>query len=219
MLLNLARSENGHPDYYLAIGLIQNNYTFSSQTAAGTTGSFSDANTTATTKNSSGSIVTRLLTSVLTTVFGYNFNETVTATSNPQFQFIPINNEVAARQVLEPISKPTSFLDLYQQWAIRLTNWMRVMIGANALETPRLQSGEHLVLGQPHHNVCGTPEYYERFLRACAILRTFAGRCMDTSRLKPITVRKKLGGFSASQSDRNKTGSVSNGATEPGAKR
>src|SRR5277367_2044631 len=46
MLLNLARLENGHPAYYLAIGAIDQKYTFSSSTAAGTTGGYTDANTT-----------------------------------------------------------------------------------------------------------------------------------------------------------------------------
>src|SRR5471030_28492 len=46
MLLNLARLENGHPAYYLAIGAIDQKYTFSSSTAAGTTGSYTDAKTT-----------------------------------------------------------------------------------------------------------------------------------------------------------------------------
>src|ERR1017187_10420136 len=38
------------------------------------------------------------------------------------------------------------------------------------IETPTLQSGEQLVL--VNSPACGSPEYYERFLRACAILRT-----------------------------------------------
>src|SRR5277367_6266363 len=46
MLLNLARLQNGHPAYYLAIGLIDQKYTFSSSSAAGTTGGYTDANTT-----------------------------------------------------------------------------------------------------------------------------------------------------------------------------
>jgi hypothetical protein len=166
MLLNLARAGNGHPVYYLAIGSIQNNYTFASQTTAGTTGSFTDQQTTTQNRGASGSIVSRVLTTISTTLFGYNFNQSVTATSNPQFTFIPINNEAAARQVLEPISTDV-FLELYQQ-GYPIDQLMRVMI--ERIETPRLQTGEHLLLVNSPSS--GAPAAYERFLSACAMLRT-----------------------------------------------
>ncbi len=173
MLLNLARLENGHPAYYLAIGLIDAKYTYSSQTAAGATGSYSDARTaTGNTPfvtgapSSIASFPGQVLSSLLTAVFGLNLNETVTAISNPEFQFIPINNEVAAKQVLEPISTEV-FLQLYQQ-GYPIDQLLRIMI--ERIETQRLENGERLVL--VNSPTCGKPEYYERFLRACAILRT-----------------------------------------------
>jgi hypothetical protein len=220
MLLNLARLENGHPAYYLAIGLIDAKYTFSSQTAAGTTGSYTDAKTT--TQNtpivngspsSIASFPGRVLSTVLTSVFGYNLNETVTASSNPEFQFIPINNEIAAKQVLEPISTDV-FLQLYQQ-GYPIDQLLRIMI--ERIETPRLQSGEELVL--VNSPTCGTPEYYERFLRACAMLRAL--QMHGYLSLEANNNPEKLGlvSFSQSgQSDLNETNSGSKGSSEPRAK-
>jgi hypothetical protein len=59
MLLNLARLENGHPAYYLAIGAIDDRLTVSSSAGAGDTGTFTDSKTTA-----PGSSITRLFQSV-----------------------------------------------------------------------------------------------------------------------------------------------------------
>jgi hypothetical protein len=220
MLLNLARLENGHPAYYLAIGLIDAKYTFSSQTAAGATGGYTDAKTTTGNTpfiNGSPSSIAgfpgRVLSTVLTTVFGYNLNETATVSSNPEFQFIPINNEVAARQVLEPISTDV-FLQLYEQ-GYPIDQLLRIMI--ERIETPRLQSGEQLVL--VNSPTCGTPEYYERFLRACAILRTLQihGYLSLEAGNKP----EKIGTVSFSQSgqsDPNGTNSASREVSGSSAK-
>ena len=169
MLLNLARLENGHPAYSLVFGSINNKYTFGSQTGVGTTGNITDTKTTVDNSQVSGGVlklVSGAFTKLFSTVFGYSANETITSTSNPEFQFIPVNNETAARQVLEPISTDV-FLQLYQQ-GYPIDQLLRIMI--ERIETPRLPSGEHLVL--MNSPTCGTREYYERFLRACAILRT-----------------------------------------------
>ncbi len=169
MLLNLARLANGHPAYYLAIGLIDNKYTFSSQTGVGINGSFQDTHTsTANTPFTSGAptgiagfplVVAQ---KVFQTLFGGSANESVTASSNPEFQFIPINNETAARQVLQPISTDV-FLQLYQQ-GYPIDQLLRIMI--ERVETPPLPATkERLVL-------VNSPDYgtYERFLRACGML-------------------------------------------------
>jgi hypothetical protein len=220
MLLNLARLENGHPAYYLAIGLIDAKYTFSSQTAAGTSGSYTDAKTTTQntpivkgTPSSIAGFPLQVLSTVLTTLFGYNLNETVTASSNPEFQFIPINNEVAAKQVLEPVSTEV-FLQLYQQ-GYPIDQLLRIMI--ERIETPRLQSGEELVL--VNSPTCGTPLYYERFLRVCAMLRSL--QMHGFLSLEAGNNPEKLGAVSFSQSgqsDLNETNSDSKGGSGPVAK-
>jgi len=171
MLLNLARLENGHPAYYLAIGVIDNKYTFSSQTSAGASGSYADSRTTTRNTpivNGSPSAIAsfpgRVFSTLLTSIIGYNLNETVTAVSNPEFQFIPINNEASARQVLQPISTEV-FLALYQQ-GYPVDQLLRIMI--ERIETP-LQDGQRLVL--VNSPTRGTSVGYARFLRTCAILR------------------------------------------------
>jgi hypothetical protein len=173
MLLNLARLANGHPAYYLAIGLIDQKYTFSSQTGAGVSGGLQETHTstqntpyTAGTPSSIASFPLSVFQKVWLSTFGGNGSETVNASSNPEFQFIPINNEAAAKQVLQPMD-PNVFLSLYQQ-GYPIDQLMRIMI--ERVEVPKLPSGEHLVL--VNSPTSGKPEYYERFLRACAMLRT-----------------------------------------------
>ena len=74
MLLNLARLENGHPAYYLAIGAIDDRLTVSSSATAGNTGTFTDSKSAV-----SPGAITRLFQSV----FGYNASGAVTRTSSP----------------------------------------------------------------------------------------------------------------------------------------
>ncbi|MGD0745222.1 MAG: hypothetical protein ABSA45_08710 [Verrucomicrobiota bacterium] len=158
MALNLARLENGHPAYYLAIGAIDDRLTVSGSATLGNTGAFTDSKNTV----SPAGTVARLYQSV----FGYSAGGTATRSSSPEFQFIPLNNEAVAKQVLQPISTEV-FLQLYQQ-GYPIDQLLRIMI--ERIETPTLQSGEQLVL--VNSPASGSPEYYERFLRACAILRT-----------------------------------------------
>src|ERR1039458_4418931 len=77
MLLNLARLENGHPPYYLVIGLIDHKFTFSSQTGAGTTGNSAPTKTTAVNQQPQSGVLTvvsHLFTKVWSMVFGYSVN-------------------------------------------------------------------------------------------------------------------------------------------------
>jgi hypothetical protein len=214
MLLNLARLQNGHPAYYLAIGLIDNRYTFSSQTSAGATGSYTDAKTTTqntpTSATGLASFPARVVSTVLTSIFGGSLGEQATVTSNPEFQFIPINNEIAARQVLEPIATDV-FLQLYQQ-GYPIDQLLRIMI--ERIETPRLPDGEHLVL--VNSPTCGTPFYYERFLRACAILRTLQMHgCLS---LEAGNKTERVGTVSFGKSGSPAPGGVGSGGVGSGGK-
>jgi hypothetical protein len=218
MLLNLARLENGHPAYYLAIGAIDQKYTFSSSTAAGTTGTFQDAKTTTQNNPIGGatpSIIGRVFSTVLTSIFGFNFNETVSASSSPEFQFIPINSDTAAKQVLEPIS-PEVFLQLYQQ-GYPIDQLMRIMI--ERIETPPLPDGEKLILvNSPTRS---TPVSYARFLRTCAILRTLQvhGQLLLQARADKQLIGPVSFGSSSqsSQSDTNGPGQTSRTKGNDGA--
>ena len=156
MLLNLARLENGHPAYYLAIGAIDDRLTVSGSATVGNTGSFTDQKTTA------PAGITRLLSSV----FGYNASGTVNRSSNPEFQFIPLNNEAVSAQVLQPISTDV-FYTLYQQ-GYPIDQLMRVMIERIETTLPGSSKQELILVNSPTR---GTPESYGRFLRTCAILR------------------------------------------------
>ncbi|HEY1662522.1 MAG TPA: hypothetical protein VGI03_08900 [Verrucomicrobiae bacterium] len=202
MLLNLARLANGHPAYYLAIGEIDNRYTFSSQTSAGINGSLQDSHTTTgNTPFVSGApagiagFPLAVAQKVFQTIFGGSANESVTAQSSPEFLFIPINNEEAAKQVLQPLD-PEVFLSLYQQ-GYPIDQLMRIMI--ERIDVPNLPNGDHFVL--VNSPTTPDPAYYERFLRACAILRTLQANGYlwldaepDLKLLGPVAFSSKAGG-------------------------
>jgi hypothetical protein len=157
MLLNLARLENGHPAYFLVIGAIDDRITVTEQAGIGSTGNFNDA-------NSAVHAATKTATTSGSSALGYSANGNILRTSNPEFQFIPLNNDAVAKQVLQPIV-PEVFYTLYQQ-GYPIDQLMRVMI--ERVETT-LPNGQQLVL--VNSPTRGTPESYARFLRACAILR------------------------------------------------
>lgn len=167
MLLNLARLENGHPAYYLAIGSITNRFIDTAAATAGTTGQGTS------THNSHPYDVLGTATGfaqfpgrLFQTIFGYSGGAAYTHTKNPDFQFIPINNEAVARQILDPVL-PDVFLTLYNQ-GYPIDQLMRVMI--ERVETT-LPSGEELTLINSPGEEALTAESYARFLRGCAILR------------------------------------------------
>jgi len=209
MLLNLARLQNGHPAYYLAIGAIDDRMTVSGSASVGNTGTFTDQKTTV----SPAGTITRLLSSV----FGYNVSGGTTSTVNPEFQFIPINNQETAEQVLQPMD-PNVFLSLYQQ-GYPVDQLLRIMV--ERVETPRLLSGEQFVL--INSPTCGTPEYYERFLRACAILRTLQMHGYlsleakpDLEPLGPVSFASKQSGPSGPQGSDGKPQLSGAGSAEEG---
>jgi hypothetical protein len=201
MLLNLARLENGHPPYYLIIGTINNKISLSSQTGVGTTGNFTDSRTTAQNKQvQSGvlALVSRTITRVASVVFGYSANETVTSSDSPEFQFIPLNNEAVAKQVLEPISTDV-FLQLYQQ-GYPIDHLLRVLIERIETTMPD-QNGKTVQLVLVNSPTRGKVEDYARFLRACAILRELQRSGLltmeatnEVENLDPASLSKPSGG-------------------------
>jgi hypothetical protein len=163
MLLNLARLENGHPAYFLAIGAIDDRLTVSETGSAGHTGSFTDNNT-VTHSQSGGGVISRTRNAVLNTVFGYNINGSATRSSSPEFNFIPLNNDAVAKQILQPIG-PEVFYTLYQQ-GYPIDQLMRVMIERVETTLPNMQ--QVVLVNSPKG---GPSDSFARFLRACAILR------------------------------------------------
>jgi hypothetical protein len=168
MLLNLARLENGHPAYYLAIGSITNRFIDTATASAGSTGAFTSTDNgnpfhaPASKLTTIASFPSRLAQSVL----GYSAGGGYTHTKNPDFQFIPINNEAVARQILDPVL-PDVFLTLYNQ-GYPIDQLMRVMI--ERVETT-LPNGEELTLINSPAPGPRAADSYARFLRGCAILR------------------------------------------------
>ena len=168
MLLNLARLQNGHPAYYLAIGALNNKFNNTEGATIGQTGSFTDSKNTVDTSQVSGGVlklVSQAVTYALSPVFGYSAGGSFSHSSSPDFQFIPLNNEGEVKQVLQPIDTDV-FFALYEQ-GYPIDQLLRVMI--ERIETPTLADQEKLVLvNSPTES---TPMYYARFLRTCAILR------------------------------------------------
>jgi hypothetical protein len=162
MLLNLARLQNGHPAYFLAIGAIDDRLTVSEQGTVGNSGNFSDGKSTA--HNVSGTLLGRSVSRTLSSVFGYNASGSFSRSSSPEFNFIPLNNDAVAKQILQPIG-PEVFYTLYQQ-GYPIDQLMRVMI--ERVETTLPNSQQLVLVNSPNG---GSAESYARFLRACAVLR------------------------------------------------
>lgn len=183
MLLNLARADQGHPTYFLAIGEIRSDRSMVTGANAGgsqtrTDSSSLDSTLTETASRSTTSSTavstvkslvrggTNLVRDAVTEVTGINAGGSVSSTESPKFQFIPMNSEQTARQLLEPIP-PEVFYTLFQQgWPI--DQLMRVLVERVEVQ---LKNGEVLVL--TNSPTRGTSESFARFLRLCEMLRIF----------------------------------------------
>ncbi|MDB6139738.1 MAG: hypothetical protein JWO94_2810, partial [Verrucomicrobiaceae bacterium] len=114
----------------------------------------------------------------VTAVRGSSASGNLAASSSPDFQLIPLNNDMVAKQFLEPISTDV-FFTLYQQ-GLPMDQLLRVLV--ERIETT-LPDGENLTL--VNSPTSGTPKSYARFLRAGAILREMqrsGDLLMDTKR-------------------------------------
>ncbi len=156
MLLNLARLDQGHPAYFMAIGEIR----MARSESAGLNASGNGSN--GSSKNI-GASVTRSLSNSVSGALGAS----ASASSNPSFVFIPINSEEAARQLLAPISIDV-FNTLYQQgWPA--DQLIRVLVERIEVEIPDGKQSRNIILVNSPSR--GTEESFARFLRACEIVR------------------------------------------------
>ncbi len=158
MLLNLARLDQGHPAYFMAIGEIR--MARSQTISANTSGSSNRTNATQTAASAVNTI-----TDVLSASVGGSASNVV----NPSFVFIPINSEEAARQLLSPISIDV-FNMLYQQgWPV--DQLMRVLVERIEVDLPASDGlpAQHLVL--VNSPTRAEPASFARFLRVCEIVR------------------------------------------------
>lgn len=165
MLLNLARLENGHPAYYLAIGTINDSFDFNAQANVGTSGSPGSG----TSSRNVFDLMSRTIGRVNSAIFGPAFSGSVSGSSSPEFQFIPVNNEVVATQVLKPVPIDV-FSTLYLQ-GYPIDQLMRVLI--ERIETTLPNKEAVVLINSPTR---GPMESYARFLRTCAILRELQRR-------------------------------------------
>jgi hypothetical protein len=175
LLLNLARLDNGHPPQFLAIGAINSRYTFGAGAQGGVNASHSPSTTEATAKGLVGSVFEttgRTITTLSTFLTGGSATFNATANSQPEFQWIPLNNEQVTQQVLDSLN-PDVFYTLYQQ-GFPIDQLMRVTVERIEVTVPN--SGNYLVLtNSPTRSskmdTANEWESFRRFLRTCAMLR------------------------------------------------
>lgn len=156
MLLNLARLDQGHPAYFMAIGEIR--LARSESAGISGSGSASDSNS----KSVAGTI-SRNFSNAVSGTLGAN----ASASANPSFVFIPINSEEASRQLLSPIPIDV-FNTMYQQgWPA--DQLLRVLVERIEVDVPENGKTTHLVLVNSPSR--GSEESFARFLRVCEIVR------------------------------------------------
>lgn len=154
MLLNLARLDQGHPAYFMAIGEIRLERTQSSSLQGNVQSSHTASQNVAT-------AITRTAQNVLSGSLTPN----TSIQAKPSFVFIPLNSEDAARQLLSPISIDV-FNTLYQQgWPV--DQLLRVMVERIEFDAPDGQ--QHVLTNSPTR--ADSLESFTRFLRACEVVR------------------------------------------------
>lgn len=157
MLLNLARLDQGHPAYFMAIGEVRLNRGQSASLSA-------SGNRTRNTTEVTAAAVSRTVAGAL----GGNTHASIGATANPSFLFIPINSEEAARQLLSPISIEV-FNTLYQQgWPV--DQLLRVLVERIEVEFREDDTTRRVIL--VNSPTRGSPDSFARFLRVCEIIRS-----------------------------------------------
>jgi hypothetical protein len=155
MLLNLARLDQGHPAYFMAIGEVRLARTQNTSLQGGGNSSNTEDITTA-------AAVTRRVTQVL----GGNLSGSGQNGVSPTFVFIPINSEEASKQLLSPIPVEV-FATLYEQgWPV--DQLLRVMV--ERIEV-RFDDPERLPILLVNSPTRAHQEMFARFLRTCEVIR------------------------------------------------
>ena len=156
MLLNLARLDQGHPAYFLAIGEVRLSRTQSGSLSS--TDSVSETTTQVAAANVSRTVAR---------VLSGNLASSGSNSATPSFVFIPINSEESSRQLLAPISIEV-FNTLFQQgWPA--DQLLRVLV--ERIEVEIREGGELRTIVLTNSPTRSTPESYARFLRVAEIVR------------------------------------------------
>lgn len=157
MLLNLARLDQGHPAYFMAIGEIRLGR---NQSVGG--------NLTATSSHATGETVAAAVSNTVTNVLSGTLTPNAATSANPTFVFIPLNSEETAEQLLSPIAIDV-FNTLHQQgWPVG--QLLHVLVERIEVDIPAQsdQPAQRIVL--PNSPTGGTPQSFATFLRVCEIV-------------------------------------------------
>ncbi len=160
MLLNLARLDQGHPAYFMAIGEVRIGHTQSGSLQGSGTSSHTSAQT-----------VTNSVSRTVTNVLSGTLTPNASAAANPSFVFIPINSEEAAKQLLTPISVDV-FNTLYQQgWP--LDQLLRVLVERIEIRYDDKNKEPDILSNSLTR---GSQDSFARFLRACEVVHVLQKR-------------------------------------------
>jgi hypothetical protein len=171
MLLNLARLDNSHPAYFIAVGTLNSKWNLGA-TASGTFSrnpedSIKTTETSGTGANPPGSVLglaSRVVETFSKVATGRSFGPGLESRVTPDFQLIPLNNEQLAQQVLAP-TKTNVFFTLYEQ-GVPVDLLMRVLVEEIQTTFPL---GARTV--QRNDPTGGGPASYRDFLRICQVAR------------------------------------------------
>jgi hypothetical protein len=189
MLLNLARLDQGHPAYFMAIGEIRIGRSQSgSLNAAGTS------------NHTTGQTVTTAVSRTVSNVLSGTLTPNGAINTSPTFVFIPINSEEASRQLLSPISIDV-FNTLYEQgWPV--DQLLRVLVERIELEQP---DGKHIVLTNSPTRAA-SPDSFTRFLRACEMVRELQQRGGLQLLVEEVEIPSVVSAERAESPDKNQSG-------------
>lgn len=168
MLLNLARLDNGHPAYFIAVGVLNSHWTMGATVTGGASRSETDSTTRSLTQQATpaGGLLrpaSRMLQTVASSVFGGTAGASLESRATPDWQLIPLNNEQLTQQVLSP-TRTSVFFTLYDQ-GVPVDLLMRVLVE----EIQTTTAGRTTV--QRNDPTGGPQVSYVDFLRVCQVAR------------------------------------------------
>jgi hypothetical protein len=168
MLLNLARLDNGHPAYFIAVGVLNSHWNMGATATGGVSPSDTDSTTRSLTQQATpaGGILRpaiKMLQRVATSVVGGTASTSFQSTATPDWQLIPLNNDQLTQLVLSP-TRTSVFFTLYDQ-GVPVDLLMRVLVEEiQTTTTSRTTVQRNDPTGGPQAS-------YVDFLRLCQVAR------------------------------------------------
>lgn len=166
MLLNLARLDNSHPAYFIAVGTLNSKWNLGATATGGVSPSDTDTTTRSQGKQPIGGVLgvtSKMLQTVSSAVIGRSGSATIESRVTPDWQLIPLNNEQLSQQVLSP-TRTAVFFTLYDQ-DIPVDLLMRVLV-------EEIQTTTAARTTVQRNDPTGGPLVsYVDFLRVCQVAR------------------------------------------------